>query len=502
MKTPFRLPLLALGCLCASVTIARAQTPGTLDPTFLAQTDATVRAIALQMDGKILIGGDFTMVNDTPRQHIARLNTDGSLDTDFDPGADGPVYAFAIQPADSLIVVGGDFNLVGNASAGGNIGRLNTDGTPDMTFVMGGAYTDGPVYALAVLRDGDIAVGGDYFILNGQGHGSIGYLHNDGTIDADVVPPDPNGPVYAIALNALGDGVVFGGNFTYLEDDTTLTYNNIAALDNKGALDTTFNPGTGANNTVYTLLNFVTGYLAGGLFTNYDGTTTGGLTFIDSDGSGAGEDSILPFSNGIIDTVAILSGGSSGVAVGGTFTSFANAEGFGSGTYNHVTQLGGSGELVVPNFDPGSGTDGTVYSVVYQTDGMLLVGGDFTTFNGAPHVGIARVYAGTAVDVSVNLSTISRGAGQKAKVTFTLVGGTSDTPDTVVNYKLRGPLVNGTDYKELSGSVTIPSGATKVSLKIKPIAGGADGKLKLTVLPSPENYNAGSSPTVKIKITD
>jgi hypothetical protein len=40
-----------------------------------------VSAAALQADGKVIIGGDFTVIGSTARNRIARLNADGSLDT-------------------------------------------------------------------------------------------------------------------------------------------------------------------------------------------------------------------------------------------------------------------------------------------------------------------------------------------------------------------------------------------------------------------------------------
>ena len=42
-----------------------------------------VTALALQTDGKIVIGGSFTSFNGTARNRIARLNSDGTLDTTF-----------------------------------------------------------------------------------------------------------------------------------------------------------------------------------------------------------------------------------------------------------------------------------------------------------------------------------------------------------------------------------------------------------------------------------
>ena len=97
---------------------------------------AYVLALAVQADGKILVGGDFTTLGGggtgtTTRNQIGRLNADGSLDTSFDPGADGDVSALAVQ-ADGKILVGGPFTTLGGGGTGtttrNHIGRLtNTD---------------------------------------------------------------------------------------------------------------------------------------------------------------------------------------------------------------------------------------------------------------------------------------------------------------------------------------------------------------------------------------
>jgi hypothetical protein len=96
-----------------------------------------VAAIAVQADGKILVGGDFTTLGGggtgtTTRNNIGRLNADGSLDTSFNPGANGTVIAIAVQ-ADGKILVGGDFTTLGGGGTGtttrNHIGRLNTDGS-------------------------------------------------------------------------------------------------------------------------------------------------------------------------------------------------------------------------------------------------------------------------------------------------------------------------------------------------------------------------------------
>ena len=85
--------------------------------------------IALQADGKIIIVGVFSEVDGQPwHSTLARLNIDGSLDTSFNElDADYAIYEMAIQ-ADDKIVVAGNFNLL-DAETHHGIGRLNSDGT-------------------------------------------------------------------------------------------------------------------------------------------------------------------------------------------------------------------------------------------------------------------------------------------------------------------------------------------------------------------------------------
>src|SRR4029077_1308393 len=71
---------------------ARGQSADGFDP----GANAPVVAIAVQPDGKILVGGNFTTLGGggtgtTTRNRIGRLNADGSLDTTFNPDADSSV---------------------------------------------------------------------------------------------------------------------------------------------------------------------------------------------------------------------------------------------------------------------------------------------------------------------------------------------------------------------------------------------------------------------------
>ena len=93
--------------------IARLETDGRLDQTLdLSTVGSYVTATAVQPDGKILIGGEFSTVLGVTRNNIARLNTDGTLDTAFNPNANGAVHSIAVQ-ADGKILAGGFFTSIG-----------------------------------------------------------------------------------------------------------------------------------------------------------------------------------------------------------------------------------------------------------------------------------------------------------------------------------------------------------------------------------------------------
>ena len=84
--------------------------PGSLDTGFDPGTGAfgEVTSVAVQLDGKVILGGGFIEVDGVLRNNIARLNADGSLDISFDPGsgANDYVVVIAVQPNGKMIIGG------------------------------------------------------------------------------------------------------------------------------------------------------------------------------------------------------------------------------------------------------------------------------------------------------------------------------------------------------------------------------------------------------------
>src|SRR6266436_1489934 len=150
----------------ALAALAQSPFPDSFNP----GANGSVFCLAVQADGKILVGGFFTTLGGQSRNYIGRLNADGTLDTGFFPGADGyAVYSLAVQ-ADGEVLVGGEFTSLGGQSRT-NIGRLNADGTLDPSFnpvAGGGPFPPPSVHSMAVQANEKILVGGYFGTLGGQ----------------------------------------------------------------------------------------------------------------------------------------------------------------------------------------------------------------------------------------------------------------------------------------------------------------------------------------------
>jgi uncharacterized delta-60 repeat protein len=156
--------------------IARLNPDGTLDRSFADTVEAgvngQVNALVLQPAGGIIVGGQFTQIGSVEALNLGRYNVDGTPDKNFGTqpgqqlGANGVVYALAVQ-ADGKIVIGGNFSTVFGQPRRG-VARLNTDNTldgpiPPQAGVLGG------VRALAATKDGSFLAGGAFTVQNQPG---------------------------------------------------------------------------------------------------------------------------------------------------------------------------------------------------------------------------------------------------------------------------------------------------------------------------------------------
>ena len=405
--------------LCAIPLLATAQSA--LDG-FDPGANDQVRILLVQADGKTLVGGDFTTLGGggtgTPvRNRLARLNADGSLDTSFNPGANGYVATLALQP-DGKILVGGNFTGLGGGTGTttrNNIGRLNPDGSVDLSFNPGTTGFNGPA-ALVVQPDGKILVSG---VFTGIGGGtgttartSLARLNSNGSVDLAFNPGVLGNPgfyvpqVYAMALQADGK-IVVSGRFKGLGGGTGATpRENIGRLNPDGSVDTTYNPG--ANGFVTALALQADGKIvaAGSYYMMGGGTGTTarrGIARINTDGT------LDPGFNPGTDTQAIFSGlalqPDGKILLGGAFNGLGGETG--TTPRIHLGRLNADGS-VDPGFNPGANGSFNDYvnAFAVQPDGKVLVGGRFTGLGGGTGTTtrnyIGRLYADGSVDADLN----------------------------------------------------------------------------------------------------
>ena len=214
--------------------IARLHTDGTLDLAFDLKANGATSALALQPDGKILLGGAFTTLQPTGalapinRQRLARVDVDGTLDLGFDPSANGGVACLAVQ-ANGKVVIGGDFtalqpNGATSSTPRRRLARVNADGTLDAGFDPG---ADGGVESLALQTDGKVLASGVFQSLQPNGaaaptpRGRIARVHADGSLDTAF---DPKANDYVNNVNLQADGkILLGGWFTTLQPNGAIT---------------------------------------------------------------------------------------------------------------------------------------------------------------------------------------------------------------------------------------------------------------------------------------
>ena len=160
--------------------LARLNADGSVDTNFDAGIGlgSKVVCVAVLPQDKILIGGIFSSVSGYSRNNIARLNADGSVDGSFNPGigTDAPVVCFAAQ-SDGKIIIGGGFSHVNDTNRVG-VARLNIDGSLDLSFNPG-TGGNGNIDSVASQPDGKTIIGGEFTKFNGTNISGIARLHGD-----------------------------------------------------------------------------------------------------------------------------------------------------------------------------------------------------------------------------------------------------------------------------------------------------------------------------------
>jgi len=331
---------------------------------------------------RVVVGNPYGSVTSAAALLTVNLAT---LDAGFNPRPSDSVYALALLP-EGKILVGGRFSRMADVSCG-SLARLNADGTRDTNF---NPQASGTVYVVAAQPDGDILVAGNLSYLGGQPRGRIGRVHGDGALDA-TFNPTANELVHALALQADGK-ILVGGGFWELAGESRA---NLARLYPNGALDFDFNPQI--DGRVRCLAVQPDGkILVGGSFSSVGGEARYNLARLNADGTvdngfttGAGHE---------VWSLALQADGK--ILVGGLFTALGGQPRNCLGRLNPDGTLDASFTTGVEEDDPTRIT--SIHSLAVQTDGKILVGGFFTRLGGQPRYHLGRLHSDGTLDPDFN----------------------------------------------------------------------------------------------------
>lgn len=401
-----------LSCVAALAlpTAALAIAPGDFDPSFGANGQvfyplgagsfpaSQVNAVAIEPNGRIVLGGSATDSNGNKAFLVATLNPDGSLDQSFGNGGrvvvqfgsgatpSSEVDAIAVQP-DGKIVAGG------GASFDYLVARLDERGNFDSSFGTGGAVirdtvpTDpggtlgaGTVRAVQLQRDGQIVTAGDALIPECCGVAVATRLSGvDGTLDDSF---GGTGAVEVVRASNFGRHAAWAANALALQPDGKVLVAGTGADANSSEMLVARIAGNG---------DYDSSFADGGMFMDDP--------FADDEGRGSSLDAIALQPDGEI----LVAGAASGSNHPGSHTVLARVK----PSNGSLDTSFGDGGLVFPLANGGDDPPAQIEALAVQPDGRILIGGFMADSNGVNELVVSRLTGAKGV------SDPSFGAGGK-----------------------------------------------------------------------------------------
>jgi uncharacterized delta-60 repeat protein len=420
--------------------------------------NGNVKVIKVQTDGKTLIGGTFTTYNGESVNYITRLNADGSKDATFNVGgfgANGVVNTIAIQ-SDNKIILGGSFSTYNRVSVGAMV-RINSNGTLDNTFNVGGNGLQGEVLDIIVTSGNKIIAAGNISSYNNAVVNNLIQIKSNGKLDSTFNAGGAGvyGTIYSLALQSNGK-ILVGGDVTAFN---TIPVNYIFRINTNGSYDNSFvNNGEIINGTVKTIAIQTNGKILAGCTVvsrlNTNGTVDTSFNYaqananivnginkivLQNDGkfimitgepygrftdlegkkifrrnsNGTNDDTFLyelPFINENIYSIALHGNGK--ILLGQEFISLFGQRGFGKAFYVNEGLLKtnlicyNSNGILNDSFNISAtikGANGNVKTTAVQNDGKVIIGGSFTTYNGELSKYITRLNLDGTRDYGFNI---------------------------------------------------------------------------------------------------
>jgi uncharacterized delta-60 repeat protein len=242
--------------------VVRINSNGSLDDTFSTIVGggvAVVESLALQPDGKILVGGSFTAVHGVSRPGVARLESNGALDATFNPVLTHTTIKSVIVEPDGRIAIAGTFTgdggranlarlesngafdpgfvvappaierlwrqpdgkyLYTQVSAPNILTRRNADGSPDGSFnapAVTFGTSNAAIRCVIPMPDGTLLIAGRFNMIGTQTKWHISRLSPSGANDPSFLTTGANLEVFALVANS-SDKAIVGGSFTWIDN--------------------------------------------------------------------------------------------------------------------------------------------------------------------------------------------------------------------------------------------------------------------------------------------
>ena len=257
--------ILVAGRSDSNFALARYNNDGTLDISFSGDGEVTTNfnssydtgtSVAVQADGKILVGGSSYVTGGNSDFALVRYNTDGTLDTEFSD--DGKVTtdfgtsedygnSVTVQADGKILVVGQSYDY-GTATTHLALARYNTDGTLDITFSQdgtlitefGSSYDTGS--SVAVQADGKILVAGTRLIDGSSNDFVLARYNAGGTLDTSFggdgkITTDLGLSDDGRSVKVQADGKILVAGSSGVGNDVSFA---LVRYNTDGSLDTSF----------------------------------------------------------------------------------------------------------------------------------------------------------------------------------------------------------------------------------------------------------------------
>ena len=365
---------------------------GTIDPDFKVkfgistsadESYAAVSALAIDAQGRILVGGFFNQFEHTPSACLIRLNPDGSIDPSFAWNLHGSVSSLAIQ-SDGKILVAGRWA----AASEWSLIRLLPDGNLDPTFQVNPSSASWcGIRTLALQSDGRILITGYFDFVNGFPARNVARLNPSGSLDSSFAASGPVGMASEPStLTLLRDGnILVGGGLLYFDGEPRPSLVRLRGGDRTAGPPSARVYSSSQKTPPGMEVSFAA-YANSSSPVRYQWAR--------------GNESIAGATNPVLTLPNVLPQHTGDYTV-------SVSDSFGTGTSHPVRLDVAPIDQSLGAFDPafftGSGPNGAVRTAARLPDGKLLIGGDFQEFDGQLRPFLARLQADGRLDPEFDL---------------------------------------------------------------------------------------------------